>query len=54
MKVGLVSPPDIAINFKRTRAIGMRVPFNIFESAATIYDYDGRARASTASVNKKS
>jgi putative ABC transport system substrate-binding protein len=54
MKVGLVSPPDIAINFKRTKAIGLRVPFNIFESAATIFDYDGRAtRVNGVSVNKK-
>jgi putative ABC transport system substrate-binding protein len=43
MKVGLVSPPDIAINFRRTRAIGLKIPFTLFESAATVYDYDGRA-----------
>ncbi len=43
LHVGLVSPPDIAINFRRAKAIGLRVPFNIFESASTIYSYDGRA-----------
>jgi putative ABC transport system substrate-binding protein len=54
LKVGLVSPPDIAINFKRAKAIGLRIPFNIFESAATIYDYEGRAaRVNGVSVSKK-
>jgi len=43
LKVGIVSPPDIAINFRRVRAIGMRIPFNLFESAGTIYNYEGRA-----------
>jgi putative tryptophan/tyrosine transport system substrate-binding protein len=43
LKVGLVSPPDIAINFRRAKAIGFKVPFNFFESATNIYDYDGRA-----------
>lgn len=53
LKVGLVSPPDIAINFRRARAIGMRMPFNIFESAATVYDYDGRpARLNGVIVRK--
>ena len=42
LKVGLVSPPDIAINFRRARAIGFRVPFNFFESATNIYDYEGK------------
>ena len=43
LKVGLVSPPDIAINFRRAKAIGFKVPFNFFESATSIYDYEGRA-----------
>ncbi len=42
LKVGLVSPPDIAINFRRARAVGFKVPFNFFESATNIYDYDGK------------
>lgn len=42
MKVGVVSPPDIAINFRRARAVGLRIPFDIFERATTIYDYDGK------------
>ncbi len=42
LPVGIVSPPDIAINFKKAREIGLRVPFNFFESATYIYGYDGR------------
>jgi putative ABC transport system substrate-binding protein len=42
LKVGVVSPPDIAINFRKAREIGMRIPFSFFESATTIYDYDGK------------
>ena len=42
MSVGIVSPPDIAINFKKAREIGLRVPFNFFESATYIYGYDGK------------
>jgi putative tryptophan/tyrosine transport system substrate-binding protein len=43
LKVGIVSPPDIAISFLKAREIGMRVPFNFFEIAGFIYDYQGRA-----------
>ncbi len=43
LKVGLVSPPDIAISFLKARDIGMRVPFNFFEIASYIYDYNGAA-----------
>jgi putative ABC transport system substrate-binding protein len=42
LNVGVVSPPDIAISFLRARQIGMRVPFNFFEAASFIYDYEGR------------
>ncbi len=42
MKVGLVSPPDIAINFLRARKIGLRIPFNFFQSATNIFGYDGK------------
>ncbi|MDH3660253.1 MAG: hypothetical protein OEU92_09515 [Alphaproteobacteria bacterium] len=41
LKVGIVSPPDIAINFRRARAIGVEVPFSFFESANYVYDYEG-------------
>jgi putative ABC transport system substrate-binding protein len=42
LPVGVVSPPDIAINFARARAIGLRVPFAFFETASFVYDGDGR------------
>ena len=42
LKVGVVSPPDIAINFRKAREIGLRIPFSFFESASFIYDYDGQ------------
>ncbi|MDH3966335.1 MAG: hypothetical protein OEU56_04850 [Rhodospirillales bacterium] len=42
LKVGIVSPPDIAINFLKAREIGLEVPFSFFESASFVYDYDGR------------
>jgi putative ABC transport system substrate-binding protein len=42
LPVGLVSPPDIAISCRKTREIGMRVPFSLFETASFVYDYDGR------------
>lgn len=42
LKVGIVSPPDIAINFRRARAIGVEVPFSFFESANYVYDYEGK------------
>jgi putative tryptophan/tyrosine transport system substrate-binding protein len=43
LKVGVVSPPDIAISFRKARDIGMTVPLSFFEAAGTIYDYDGKA-----------
>lgn len=42
LRVGVVSPPDIAINFRKARDIGLRIPFSFFESASTIYDYEGQ------------
>ena len=43
LKVGIVSPPDIAINFRKAREIGLTIPFSFLESAAFVYDYEGRA-----------
>lgn len=43
LKVGLVSPPDVAISFLKAREIGLRVPFSYFEIASFVYDYDGKA-----------
>ena len=41
-KVGVVTPPDIAINFRRAREIGLKIPFSFFESANVIYNYDDK------------
>jgi putative tryptophan/tyrosine transport system substrate-binding protein len=49
LKVGLVSPPDIAISFLKAREIGMKVPFSFFETASFVYDYDGRPVRTIAS-----
>ena len=53
LKVGLVSPPDVAISFLKAREIGMRVPFNFFEIAGFVYDYEGRP-VRTADKDKSS
>jgi putative ABC transport system substrate-binding protein len=42
LKVGLVSPPDIAVSFMKAREIGLRVPFQFYETASFIYDYEGK------------
>jgi len=42
LKVGVASPPDIAISFRRARQIGLKIPFSFFESATFVYDYEGR------------
>jgi len=42
LKVGIVSPPDIAINFRRAQQIALDVPFSFFESANYVYDNNGR------------
>jgi putative ABC transport system substrate-binding protein len=42
LKVGIVSPPDVAISFLKAREIGMRVPFNFFEIAGFVYNYEGK------------
>jgi putative ABC transport system substrate-binding protein len=41
LKVGVVTPPDIAINFRMARQIGLKIPFRFFESAAFVYDPEG-------------
>lgn len=51
LKVGVVSPPDIAINFRKTREIGLKVPFSYFESANLVFDYDGRPVRTTETAN---
>jgi putative ABC transport system substrate-binding protein len=43
LKVGVVTPPDIAISFRKAREVGLRIPFDFFENASFVYDYEGRA-----------
>jgi putative ABC transport system substrate-binding protein len=52
LKVGVVTPPDIAINFRRAREIGLKIPFSFFESANVIYDNDERKVRSNELVQK--
>ncbi len=42
LEVGVVSPPDIAINFRKVREIGLKMPFSFIEGAGFIYDYEGK------------
>jgi len=42
LPVGLVSPPDIAINFLKARQINMKIPFDFFEIANFVYDQNGQ------------
>ena len=54
LKVGVVTPPDIAINFRKSREIGLQMPFRFFESATSIYDYEGRpARQNGKSMTRR-
>ncbi len=52
LKVGVVTPPDIAINFRRAREIGLKIPFSFFESANVIYDNDDKKVRPTDSAEK--
>jgi putative ABC transport system substrate-binding protein len=42
LKVGIITPPDIAISFRIAQQIGLKIPFQLFESASFIYDYSGK------------
>ncbi|WP_156907296.1 ABC transporter substrate binding protein [Thalassobaculum salexigens] len=42
LSVGVVTPPDLAINFRVARQIELRIPFRFMEAATFIYNYDGR------------
>ncbi len=48
LPVAIVSPPDVAISFRKAREIGMRIPMALFEGATVIYDNDGRLVRSNA------
>lgn len=41
LPVGVVSPPDIAINFLRARTDGLKIPFSLFEASSFVYDTQG-------------
>jgi putative ABC transport system substrate-binding protein len=41
LPVGVITPPDIAISFAKTREIDLKIPFAFFESATFIYDPNG-------------
>jgi len=41
LPVGVITPPDVAVNFFKAREIGLRIPFTLFESAAYVYDANG-------------
>ena len=53
LRVGIVSPPDISINFSVTRKIGLRVPFSLLEAAGFVYDGDGVLVRSRGQLVKK-
>ena len=42
MKVGVVSPPDIAISFLKAHEDRLEIPFDFFELASFVYDRHGR------------
>ena len=41
LEVGVVTPPDIALNFKVARELGLKIPFTFLEGASFVYDYHG-------------
>lgn len=41
LPVGVISPPDIAVNFKKAIEIDLKIPFSFFESAGFVYDQNG-------------
>jgi len=42
LPVGVVTPPDIAVNFLKAKEIGLKVPFGFFESSSLVYDTSGK------------
>ncbi|MCW5771938.1 MAG: hypothetical protein KIT16_09910 [Rhodospirillaceae bacterium] len=42
LRVGVVEPPDIAINFKKARASGLKIPYSFFELAWYVFDAEGK------------
>ena len=42
MIVGVIRPPDIAVNFAKARELGLKIPFSFFESATLVFGPDGQ------------
>jgi putative ABC transport system substrate-binding protein len=42
LPVGVISPPDLAIDFRRARQLDLKIPFRFLELASSVYDPDGR------------
>ena len=42
LPMGVISPPDFAINLRRARQLDVKLPFHFLELASSIYDPDGR------------
>ena len=53
LKVGVVTPPDIAVSFRKARQIGLKIPFRFMEQAGFIYDYDGHAVRANGQIVEK-
>ncbi|MCP3941784.1 MAG: MFS transporter [Desulfobacteraceae bacterium] len=49
-KVGVISPPDIAINFKMVKNINMKIPYGFFELTNLIFNYRGEKVKSRGSI----
>lgn len=41
LPVGSVSPPDLAINFRVAKRVGIKIPFSFLESSTFVYDLEG-------------
>jgi putative ABC transport system substrate-binding protein len=42
LPVGIVSPPEVAINFKKARQVDLKIPFSLFEKASSVYNAEGQ------------
>ncbi len=50
LPVGVITPPDIAVNFKQIRKINMKIPFNFFELANLVINDQGKKVKSKGSI----
>ena len=49
-EVGVIKPPDIAINFKMVQSINMKIPYRFFELTNLIFNYRGEKVKSRGSI----